>query len=379
MTTGHPPVAAEPDRRPGAPRPPWATTLAGLSLLWLLATLSSVRHSIGASTEIDSLTVARAAVALPPVIAASLVAGVAVGLAAVALLAQRRRSLLGRAGLRYGVSTAAGLLLGAVVAAPIAFGYEDIPSLLVVCAAVVAAGGVGGLLAGAPYREVVAAGVLGTLGVFLVGFGFGVFDRDLLALFGAGETEASVLAANAWVAFLSSLVAGLVAGLLAYGYLRRYGNGPRWPAYLAAGAAAGVLVLLAEVVTRLGGAHLFRLVSSAAADRTYLQYLGAARLNRALIVLFVGALVAIFLLGRSLTGEEDDAAEPAPGTDPAEPAPGDEAATAAPGEEPASAAPEADARAGDEVRAGADDEEAWAEAAGGQSPGADRATQSGTS
>ena len=231
MTTGHPTVAATPEHRSGVPCPPWATTLGGLSLLWLLATLSSVRHSIGASPEIDSLTVARAAVALPPVISASLLAGVAVGLAAVALLAQRWESLLGRAGLRYGVSTAAGLVLGAVVATPIALGYEGIPSLLVVCAAVVAAGGVGGLLAGVRYREVVAAGVLGTLGVFLVSFGFGVFDGDLLALFGAGETEASVLAANAWVAFLSSLVAGLAAGLLAYVYLRRYGGGLRWPAY----------------------------------------------------------------------------------------------------------------------------------------------------
>lgn len=313
MTTRPSPVTTDTDRRPDAPSPhvPWAGALAGLSLLWLLATLSSVRQSIGVAPDVDSLTVVRVAVALPPVITASLVAGVAVGLVALSLLGHRWTSLVTRAGRRYGTSTVAGLLLGAVVATPIALGYEGIPSLLVVCGTVVATGGLGGLLAGAPYREVVAAGVLGSLAVFLVGFGFAVFDGDLLTLFGAGDTEVSVLRANAWVAFLSSLTAGLAAGVLAYVYLRRYGRGLRWPAYLVAGAAAGVLVLLAEAATRLGGAHLFRLVSAVSADRTYLQYLGAARINRALLVLFVGALVAIFLLGRSLTDEEPPRADAA--------------------------------------------------------------------
>lgn len=301
------------DSAPTEPTPhrgvPWAGTLAALSLLWLVATLSSVRHSLGPAPEFDSFAVARAAVALAPVVSASLVAGVAVSLAVVTSLAGRVGWVRTWGTARYGLSVATGLLIGTCVAAPIALAYPALPSRLGLCLTVVAAAGVGGLLAATPRQEVVAAGVLGSLGVFLTGFAFGLFDGDLLALFGAGETEASLLAANAWVAFLSALITGLAAGLLPYAYLRRFGGAPRWPAFLAAGAAPGLLMLIAEALTRLGGAHLFQLLSAVSADETYVQYLGAARLNRTLIVLFVGAIVAIFLLGRSLPDTEESTDE----------------------------------------------------------------------
>lgn len=307
-----PPADARPEPATDAPRrAPWAAALAGLSLLWLIATLSSVRHGLGAPPELDPLTAARAAVSLPSVVSANLVAAVATGLAVTTLVARRAPALLTRAVARYSLGAATGVLLGGSVAALTAVGYGGTPALLPVYAAMVAAGAAGGLAAAAPQPKVVAAGVLGVLAVFLAGFAFAVFDGDLLALFGAGDTEASVLTANAWVAFVSSLTAGLLAGGLAYAYLRRYGGAPRWPRFLVAGAAPGALMLLSEALTRLGGLRLFRLVSEAAADQTYLQYLAAARLNRALIVLFAGALLAIFLLGRSLpTAEEGSEPEP---------------------------------------------------------------------
>ncbi len=322
MTSAPQPTNAPSGHTSDAPatRTPWTGALAGLSLLWLVATLVSVRRGLGPLAEFDPVAAARAAVALPSVTIASLVAGVAVGLATVTLVT--RRAAGRRPALRYGVGAGTGALLGGAVAAAIAVGYSELPSRPMICAAIVATAGVGGLLAAAPPPVTVAAGVLGSLGVFLVGLAVALFDGDLLALFGAGETHASILTASAWVAFVSSLSAGLVAGFLAYTYLRRYGDTPRWPQFLVAGAAPGVLVLIAEALTRLGGAQLFQLVSEAAADETYLQYLAAARLNRALIVLFAGALVAIFLLGRSLppseeTSEEhdeDSPQEPGPST-----------------------------------------------------------------
>jgi hypothetical protein len=95
-----------------------------------------------------------------------------------------------------------------------------------------------------------------------------------------------------------------VAGVLAYAYLRRQRTGgapARWPAYLLAGALCGLLTALAELATRLGGAGLLRAASRVSeADGAYLDYLNTARVNRAMVILFVGAIVALMLFGRTL-------------------------------------------------------------------------------
>jgi hypothetical protein len=152
------------------------------------------------------------------------------------------------------------------------------------------------------HRTVIAAGASGALGVFVVGLVERAFEPNLRQLFGAGDSAESVVVATGWAVLTASLVAGMVAGVVGYLYLRRSGPARlRWPAYLAAGAMPGLLVLLAELVTRLGGARLFQLVSAVSDDdQKVLDYFHEARLNRALIVVFVGALVAIFLLGRTL-------------------------------------------------------------------------------
>src|SRR5690606_8998357 len=149
-------------------------------------------------------------------------------------------------------------------------------------------------------RTVMGAATAGTLAVFLVGFAVGFFDGDLLVLFGAGESAESVTTANTWVRLTTSLVAGVAAGVAGYAYLRRH-SGLRWPAYLVAGVAPGALVLIAEVLTRLGGARLFHLVSLVSLDdAAVLGLLHSARVSRGLLVLFAGGLVAIILFGRTL-------------------------------------------------------------------------------
>lgn len=296
-------------------RVPGAGTLAVLALAWLLVMLSSARQAVGGSPDPDPLEVTRAALELPQVISASLIAGLAVGLVAVNLLGRRLRPLVA-------VGGAGGALTGLAVAAPILLGYDGLPSVLVLSGAVATAATLGGLLAGVPHREVVAAGAAGALGVFLVGLVERAFEGDLRLLFGAGASPESVVTATGWVVLTASLTAGLVAGVLGYLYLRRIGHaqadpgtaGLRWPAYLVAGALPGLLALLAEAVTRLGGAQLFQLVSDASdSDADILSYFHVARFNRALIVVFVGALVAIFLLGRTLKpAAEEPASEEQP-------------------------------------------------------------------
>ena len=115
------------------------------------------------------------------------------------------------------------------------------------------------------------------------------------------DTLASQVRATSWLSFVVSVVGGLVAGLSAYGYLRRRDTGLRWPAYLAAGAGPGLLILLSDLVTRVGGARLLAVAGSVGADdRAAIGYLGTARLNTALVVLFVGALTTVIAFGRTL-------------------------------------------------------------------------------
>jgi hypothetical protein len=304
---------------------PGAGTIAVLALAWLLAMLSSARQAIGASPDDSPLAVTRAALELPQVISASLIAGIAAGLVLSNVIA-RFRPYAGPA-LRLGAGGGGGVLIGLLVATPILLEYDGLPSIVVLSGAVAAAATLGGLLAAVRHRTVVAAGTCGALGVFVVGLVERAFEPDLRDLFGAGNSPESVVVAAGWAVLTASLVAGLVAGLLGYLYLRRSGPaGLRWPAYLVAGAMPGLLVLLAELVTRLGGARLFQLVSAVSDDdQQVLDYFHGARLNRALVVLFVGALVAIFLLGRTLrpaaAPTDADTPEPAEAAEPADIAP----------------------------------------------------------
>jgi hypothetical protein len=339
------------------PLVPGAGVLAALALAWLAAMLWTSQGTVGRAAEGNDIALVSAALALPGVISAALVGGAAVGLAGVNLLAAGGGPAAVRAVAassacatawpwRLAAGGGAGMLTGLAMAVPIAIGYDGLPSIVVLAVTVGAVAAIGGGLAAVPQVRVVAAGVTGALGVFAITLLLNIFSHDLLDLYGAGETGESRYTANAWLALTVSLLSGLVAGVLGYAYLRRRpagvgGQPARWPAYLVAGALPGLLTLLAEVVTRLGGAHLFRLASAVSADDSaYLRYLNTARINRAMVILFVGALTAMVLFGRTLRPAEpadpDKPAEPADPDKPAEPADADKPA------EPAEAAdPEA--------------------------------------
>jgi hypothetical protein len=100
-----------------------------------------------------------------------------------------------------------------------------------------------------------------------------------------------------------AVTGGSLAGLVAYRYLRPRAAGLRWPAYLAAGAGPGLLLLLGNGVALAGGTQLRALVAASSdADSVALTYIGAAGINTALVVLFLGAITAMIAFGRTLRG-----------------------------------------------------------------------------
>ena len=76
---------------------------------------------------------------------------------------------------------------------------------------------------------------------------------------------------------------------------------PRWPAYLLAGAGPGLLLLLTEVIIRVGGRSLLDLAGALSeADEVAQTALGTSRVDNGIWVLFVGALTALIAFGRTL-------------------------------------------------------------------------------
>lgn len=279
------------DRGPGV--------LAGLALAWLAATLWSANATIAGTP--GSVALAQAALVLPGIIAASLVTGGGTGLLAVDLLGRRVPAVAERLPARLGTAAAGGLLVGGVCATLILVGYGTTSAVAVLASAVGVAATLGGSLGGARPTPVIGAAVGGTLAWFVVGLLQGAFYGRLLHVFGAGDTLASQVRATSWLSLTAAILGGLVAGLVGFTYLRRRDCGWRWPAYLAAGAGPGLLILLADVITRIGGAQLLSVAGSVSADdRAAIGYLGTARLNTALVVLFIGAVTAVVAFGRTL-------------------------------------------------------------------------------
>jgi hypothetical protein len=271
--------------------------LAALAVAWLAATLWSVHATLAGSGGVQALN--QAALALPVVVTASLVAGVAVGFAAVQLLGPRMP--------RIAAGLGGGLVTGLVVAALILVGYGTSSALVVLAAGVGAASLLGGVVSVARPPAVVGGAVAGALAWFLLGLMEGAFYSRLLGLFGAGQSAASRVGASHRLALTAAICGGILAGLVAYRYLRSRAEGLRWPAYLVAGAGPGLLLLLADLVTFVVGARLRSLAgASSEADRAALRWSGDVGLNTAMVVLFVGAITATIAFGRTLRPETPD-------------------------------------------------------------------------
>jgi hypothetical protein len=87
--------------------------------------------------------------------------------------------------------------------------------------------------------------------------------------------------------------------------------------YLAAGATPGLLLLIAEAVTRIGGARLFDAAGRLSDfDQVVIDYTNGSRLNHALVVLFVGGFVALVGYGATLKPKARPGVAPAEPDDP---------------------------------------------------------------
>ena len=283
-------------------RPVGSGILLVLGLLWLAATMWAAHAAIAGNAVDAAIVISSAALALPGIIAASLLAGAAAGLAAAVRRATHRA--VGRRAL---VGLAAGASCGVTAAGVILFAYGANSSVALLAITVGVAGLLGGAAAVLP-PPVLAAAIAATLGVFVIGVTLNLFQSPLKSLLGAGDTVASQASAARLFSSAAAVVGGLVAGLVAFIYLRRRGPAQKWPSYLIAGSAAGLLALVAEGLTQLGGSRLLSLVGNlSTADRAVLDYLIEARMERALIVGFVGGITAMIAVGRTLRRPDESA------------------------------------------------------------------------
>ncbi|NJC71558.1 hypothetical protein HC031_17795 [Planosporangium thailandense] len=303
--SGRPEPATDEPVAEGAPRGGRAAAvLAVLGVAWLAATLWSAHATLTRSGGLQALN--EAALALPAIFTASLVAGVAVGFAAAQLSGPRvPRAVAGLGG---------GLVIGLAVAALILLGYGSTSALVVLAAAMAATSLIGGAASIVRPPAIVGATVAGSLAwVVLSLLEAGLYNR-LLKLLGAGTSVASQVTATHRLALAAAVCGGIVAGVVAYRYLRRRPDGLGWPAYLAAGAGPGVLLLVADLVTLIAGGRLRSLAAaSSEADRAALTWASNVGLNTALVVLFVGAITSTIAFGRTL-GPSAPEAEPAAAT-----------------------------------------------------------------
>jgi hypothetical protein len=280
--------------------------LAVVGLLWMAGLLWSARATITGRDD-AAMEVTSTAYALPGAISASLVAGAATALAVVAAVSRRRPP---GATTRFAVATGTGLGLGLLGALAIITINTEGWVYAVVGGSVAAAATIGGALGGFRMPRVIAAICWGAVAVFLVGVLLTFVQDFLFGVFGAGDTAASQTSAAGWYSLTQSALSGLAAGLVAYALLRH--DRLPWTFYALAGAGPGLLGIVGELLTRTAGARVLELAGRVSElELTVQRVLSGSRLNSALVVLFVGAVVAIIAYGRSLgPAPEDPGDEP---------------------------------------------------------------------
>lgn len=286
---------SEQTRAPWTAGRPATVALTVLALAWLAGTLVSAHTTIAGET--GAVALAAAAYALPGVVAAGLVGG-----AAVALLALRSWDAAGDRppAARCAVALAAGVAVGAAGGGAFLAASPGDPHRGLAAATLAAAATVGGgLVWPARLAGGCAAGIAAALAAFAAGLGLTLAKTPVQNVLGGGDDTAARVTAEGRFAILSAVAAGLLAGWVAYRWLGRRPTG--WPGYLLAGAAPGVVLLLAEAIVRIGGAKLVTLTRGISdADATLQGWLDGSRLNNALVVLFLATITALVCAGRAL-------------------------------------------------------------------------------
>ncbi|GAA2523703.1 hypothetical protein [Pilimelia columellifera] len=279
---------------PARPRPQrGVAVLAALAFLWLAGTLWSAHRSIEATTGVVALAVS--AYALPGLVGAALVAGLGAG-----LLTLRRvdPALTRPVGFRFVAALGAGLAVALAAGGAFAAVAGGDPQRLILAATLAGAAILGGALAAnrAPHTQ--AGVVAAALAMFVTGLALALARGPVFDWL-YEPSAADRVDAETWYAILTALIGGVAAGVVAYRALRRRRS--RWLAYLVAGAGPGALLLIGEVIIRIGGSSLLYLTRQISdADRTMQQWTDGSRINHAMVVMFLGGIVALVGYGRSL-------------------------------------------------------------------------------
>ena len=278
-------------------RPAGSLAVAVLALVWLVIDLGiaykTVREGVLADTQV--------ALIIPSITAAALVAGAAVGVLAVGRLAGRFGDVE-RAVPRVLSGALGGSVIAVVAVAGMLLAYHAGAAVAAVAITVAVAAIGGGALAAIRPTATIAAGLAGSLAYTVVSVIEAFFRDSLLRLFGAGaNTVAAYAAAENRLSLVVSLLTGIIAGATAFVFLRRSGLTLPWPAYLAAGAVPGALLLIADGVAWLGAIQLRQAIGAFSEfDRISLAMLQPAKTNSEMIVFFAGTVTAVILVGRKM-------------------------------------------------------------------------------
>ncbi|WP_433610553.1 hypothetical protein ACQP2P_41605 [Dactylosporangium sp. CA-139114] len=269
-------------------RPARAVFVAAFALVLLFLTLFSAYGHVPDA--------AVAALVLPGVLTPTLIAGAAVGVLAVGRFAAeagvRGRLLYGALG---------GLPVGLLAMGGMLAAYHSGPSVAYVAVTVAVTGVLGGLIAAARPISAVAAGAAAGVLASAIGLLAAYFQNDLSDLFGNRETVGSMADAAYRLQLTTSIVSGVAAGAVAFGYLRRTGLALPWPSYPLAGAFPGLLTLAAALVGWIGALPLSHAVAKQSEfDAAIIANRLPEQVNHGLILLFAGAFVAMILVGRTL-------------------------------------------------------------------------------
>ncbi len=265
-------------------------TVVAVALVLLALTLWST-YSVIANAASEFLITTLAALVLPSVLLATILAGGAAGILAVGLLPWRP-VLAGAAG---------GLVVGLLAMAGMLVAYHHGPAVPYVAAVVAVTGALGGAAAAFRPLAAVGAGVAGGVAATALGLVVAYFQNDLVDFFGNQETVGTMAEAASRLQLTTSVASGVLAGVVAFAYLRRTGLALPWPVYPAAGAAAGVLTLVATLLGWLGRLPLTEIVEDYSEFDAQIIYSRLPeQINHGMIVLFAGAFVAMILVGRTM-------------------------------------------------------------------------------
>ena len=247
-----------------------------LGLLWLATSLFSAHAALSGHGDGPDGLLGAAAAALPGLVAATLVTGASIGHAA----GSRFRSAVGR--LVAGV--AVGAVFGAAAGVGLRLAYGKTPSITTLAVVVGVASVIGGAFAMLP-DAVLEAGLWATTWVFFAGVIVGVWQATWLAKTAVADPDQP---ASLLFALAQATATGLIAAVYSSRSLR--GEKPAVGWFVVAGAVPGLLLLGAELLTRLAGASVQKLIGGD--SKVLVKLSDTAALRHALIVLAVGMVLA---------------------------------------------------------------------------------------